>query len=131
MKHNILLTITNLLLILLITLHFTDDTLRARVGTAEAGGVTLVMMPILVIWLVGTLLLGERRSGYLIMLILSIAALGLPVLHVMAPAGFFHGTLARSSADYLFVWTLYALSVAGMFSIILSARGLWSLRSGH
>ena len=40
----------------------------------------------------------------------------------------FHGQIAKSSPAFLFVWTLYALGVIGIFSLILSARGLWSLQ---
>jgi hypothetical protein len=51
------------------TFHLTGDTLRAQVGTTEAGGSTLVAVPILALWLYGTLVLAERQSGYVIMLI--------------------------------------------------------------
>src|SRR6266852_1514099 len=50
MKHNSILTIASLLSILLMTLHLTSDTVHARVGTTEAGGSTLVAVPILVVW---------------------------------------------------------------------------------
>jgi hypothetical protein len=126
-----MLTITSLLTILLITLHLTSDTIHARVGTPEAGGSTLVAVPVLVIWLYGTLLLAERRSGYIIMLVGSVLAMGMPVIHVMGAAGIFHGQIARSSPAFLFVWTLHMLGVTGMFSLILSVRGLWSLRRGQ
>ena len=63
MKPNVMLTVTSLLSILFMTLHLTSDTVHARVGTAEAGGSTLVAVPILVVWLYGTLVLAERRSG--------------------------------------------------------------------
>jgi hypothetical protein len=131
MKHNVTLTITSMLSILLLTLHLTSDTLRARAGTAEAGGSTLVGVPVLVLFLYGTLMLAERRSGYIIMLVGSLAALGMPVLHARAAAGFFHGAIAGSSGPFLFVWTLHALGVTGLFSLILSVRGLWSLRRGQ
>jgi hypothetical protein len=36
--------------------------------------------------------------------------------------------LANSSGHFFFVWTLFAIGVTGLFSIILSARGLLSLR---
>jgi hypothetical protein len=65
MKHNMRLTITSLLSILFMTFHLTSDTVHARVGTAEAGGSTLVAVPVLVVWLYGTLVLAERRSGYI------------------------------------------------------------------
>ena len=131
MKHNTILTIASLLSILLMTLHLTSDTVHAGIGTAEAGGSTLVVVPILVVWLYGTLLLAERRSGYIIMLVGSLIAAGMPVLHVMGAAGVFRGQIAKSSPAFLFVWTLHALGVTGMFSLILSARGLWNPQWGQ
>lgn len=130
MKNTPMLTITSLLSILLMTLHLTSDTVRARAGSPEAGGSTLVVVPILVVWLYGTLVLGERRSGHIIMLVGSIIAMGMPVIHVMGPAGVFHGALAGGSGPFVFVWTLQALGVTGMFSFILAVRGLWSLQRG-
>ena len=131
MKHNLLLTITSLLTILLMTLHLTSDTVHAHVGTSEAGGSTLVAVPILAIWLYGTLLLAERRSGHIIMLVGSLIGMGMPVLHVMGAGGVFHGEIARSSPAFLFVWTRHALGVTGIFSLILSVRGLWSPQWGQ
>jgi len=131
MKQNLMLIIASLLSILFMTLHLTSDTIHARVGTPEAGGSTLVAVPILVVWLYGTLLLAERRSGYIIMLVGSLIALGVPVIHVMGAGGIFRGQIAKSSPAFLFVWTLHALAVTGMFSLILSVRGLWSLRRGQ
>ena len=131
MKHNSMLTIASLLSILFMTLHLTSDTVHARVGTAEAGGSTLVAVPILVVWLYGTLVLAGRRSGYLIVLLGSIFALLLPVIHVMGAGGVFRGAIAKSSPAFLFIWTLHALGVTGMFSLILSARGLRSLQRGQ
>lgn len=128
MKRNLILIISSLLSILFMTFHFTSDTLRAKVGTPEAGGSTLVAVPILAVWLYGTLMLSERRSGLIIMLIGSLLALGMPVMHVMPAAGIFHGVLAKSNGDFIFVWTLQVLGVLGMFSFILSTQGLWSLR---
>ncbi|HYM78589.1 MAG TPA: hypothetical protein VE377_21640 [Candidatus Dormibacteraeota bacterium] len=131
MKQNLVLVITSLLTILLMTLHLTSDTIHARVGTPEAGGSTLIAVPILVLWLYGTLVLAERRSGQIIMLIGSIIGMGMPVFHVMGAGGIFHVEIARSSPAFLFVWTLHALGVTGMFSFILSVRALWSLRRGQ
>jgi hypothetical protein len=131
MKQNHLLTIASLLTILLMTLHLTSDTIHAHVGTSEAGGSTLVAVPVLAIWLYGTLMLAERRSGYIIMLIGSLLSVGMPIIHVMGAAGIFHGEIARSSPAFLFVWTFHALGVLGLFSLILSVRGLWSLRRGQ
>ena len=57
MKENVLLTSASLFSILLMTLHLTSDTVHARVGTGEAGGSTLVAVPVLVLLLYGTLVL--------------------------------------------------------------------------
>jgi len=123
-----MLPIASLLLILLMTLHLTSDTVHARAGTLEAGGSTLVAVPILAVWLCGTLLLAERRSGLIIMLVGSLIGIGMPVAHVMSPAGIFHGAIARSSPAFLFVWTLHVLGVIGLFTFILAVRALWNLR---
>src|SRR5215467_7391678 len=128
MKQNLMLPITSFLSILLMTLHFTSDVLRARPGNIEAGGSTLIAVPVLVIWLYGTLMLAERRSGHIIMLVGSLIAMGMPVIHVMFAAGIFQGQLARVAPAFLFVWTLHLLGVTGLFSFILSVRGLWNLR---
>ena len=128
MKQNLTLIITSLLAILFMTLHLTSDTVHARVGAPVAGGATLVVVPVLVAGLYGTLVLAERRSGYVIMLVGSLFALGMPVLHVMGAGGVFHGEIAKGSGPFLFVWTLHALGVSGMVSLILSMRGLWWLR---
>lgn len=131
MKDNVMLIVASLLSILFVTIHLTSDTVRARAGTPEAGGSTLVLVPILAIWLYGTLVLAERRSGYIIMLVGSLLALGMPVIHVMGAGGVFRGAIAKSSPAFLFVWTLHVLGVIGMFSLILSARGLLSLQRCH
>ena len=79
MKHNVMLTIASLLSILFVTFHLTSDTVHAKVETPEAGGSTLILVPILVVWLYGTLVLAERRSGHIIMLVGSLLALGMQI----------------------------------------------------
>jgi hypothetical protein len=37
--------------------------------------------------------------------------------------------ITNSNGAFFFVWTLIALGVTALFSVILSARGLWSLRA--
>jgi hypothetical protein len=79
MKHNVMLTIASLLSILLMTFHLTDDIIR---GMEKGGASNLVAVPILVVWLYGTLVLAERRSGYIIILLGSLLASGMPVIHM-------------------------------------------------
>jgi hypothetical protein len=85
---------------------------------------------VLLVWLYGTLVLAGQRSGYVIILVGSLLSSGLPVVH-MTGAGLAGGDIARSGGAFFFVWTLIALEVAALFSVILSARGLWSLRRGQ
>ena len=35
------------------------------------------------------------------------------------------GAIAKSNGAFFFIWTLLALGVTALFSVILSARGLW------
>ena len=127
MKHNLMLTISSLLSILFMTFHHTDDVVR---GMAPGGLSNLVPVLILIVWLYGTLVLAERRAGYVIILVASLLASGIPVLH-MTGSGLVGGKIANSSGAFFFVWTLIALGVTALFSVILSARGLWSLRRGQ
>ena len=39
--------------------------------------------------------------------------------------------IANSSGGFFFVWTLIALGVTALFSIVLSLRGLWSPQWGQ
>ena len=127
MKHKVTLTITSLLSILFMTFHLSDDIVRGM----EPGGVkNLIGVLILVVWLYGTLALAERRSGYVIILLESIGGAGVPVVHMMG-AGLVGGRIANSSGAFFWVWTLIALGVTATFSVILSARGLWSLQWGR
>jgi hypothetical protein len=128
MKRDLMLTITSVLSILFMTFHLTQDTLHAHAASPEAGGSTLVAVPILVVWLYGTLVLAERRSGYVIMLVGSILAMSMPVFHVIGPRVIFTGEFAKYSGAFLFFWTFFVLGMTGMFSFILSVRGLWRLR---
>lgn len=127
MKHNLVLTITSLLSILFMTFHHADDIRR---GMAPGGIENIFVVLILVVWLYGTLVLAERKSGYLIILLLSLFASGMPVVHMMG-SGIAGGNIANSSGALFFVWTLIALGATAIFSVILSARGLWNLLRGQ
>ncbi len=117
-------TVTSLLSIVLFALHWADDIVR---GMSPGGVSGLFGVLILVVWLYGTLVLGERRSGYIIVLLGSLGGLGVLVIH-MRGAGLAGGKIANSSGAFFFVWTLLALGVTATFTAILSARGLWRMR---
>lgn len=124
MKRDIMLTITSLLSILLLSFHLTQDALREQPGTWPAGPGNLVAILILLVYLCGTVLLAGRRSGYVIMLIGGLFAAGMPVIHLTSPR---FGLVPRPGAHF-FMWTLIALGVTGLFSVILAARDLWSFK---
>jgi hypothetical protein len=125
MKHIVTLTITSLLSILFFTFHLTDDIIRGF----EKGGVwNLTAVLIFFVWLYGTLVLAERRSGYVIILLGSLLGLAVPILHMTGKGVGVGSNIAKSSGAFFFVWTLIALGVTALFSVILSARGLWSLQ---
>jgi hypothetical protein len=123
MKHNIMLTIASLLSILFFTFHLADDILR---GMSSGGLANIIGMLILVAWLYGTLVLAERRSGCIIILVLSLLASVVPVLH-MRGSGLVGGKIAESGGVFFWVWTNIALGVTALFSAILSAQRLRSL----
>ncbi len=127
MKHNVMLTITSLLSILFFTFHFADDIVR---GFEPGGFKNLSGVLTLVVWLYGTLVLAERRSGYIIIVLGTLLGLLMPVAH-MRGAGLVGGRIANSSGMLFWVWTLVTLGVTGLFSVILSVRGLWSFRRGQ
>lgn len=82
---------------------------------------------ILAVWLCGALVLGGR-FGLVILLLGSILASGVPVLH-MQGIGLVGGRIPVNSSGALFwVWTNIALGASGMLSFVLSALALWSLR---
>lgn len=123
-KENVLLAITSLLSIVLFTIHWSDDVVR---GMSGGGLDNLIGVLILVVLLYGTLVLAERKSGYLITLLGSLFALAMPILHWRgAGVG---GEFAQSSGAFFFIWTILALGVTGAFGVILSVRGLMRRRS--
>ena len=127
MNLKVTLTITSLLSIVLFSFHWVDEISR---GLETAGVSGLFGVLILVVWLYGTLALAERRSGYIITLLGSIFGLAVLITH-MRGAGLVGSRIANTSGIFFWVWTLITLGVTSSFSLILSARGLWSLRRGR
>jgi len=124
MKDNAILVVSSLLSLLLLTLHITDDIVRG-ISQAESSNTALA---VLVVFLYGTLMLPERRSGHVIMLIVGLFAALMPVMHMR---GAHYPEIAKSAGGFFFVWTLWALGGLGGLTFVLSARGLWNLRHGQ
>ena len=106
------------------TFHLTGDILFRM---APAGLVNLFAVFIFVVQLYGTLVLGGRRAGYIIIFLVSVLGLVMLFVHMRGTRGLLGGHIGNSGQAFLFVWTLLALGVTSTFSIILSARALLSL----
>jgi hypothetical protein len=117
-KQNELLRATSLLSVLLLTLHISQDVVF---GFDPAGLHHLFGVAILLIVVCGAVLLGERTSGKVIMLLGGVVAAGMLPLHMRN--GLRPEFLEKSGA-LLFTWTLYALGVTGGLSVILAVRAL-------
>jgi hypothetical protein len=124
MKQTAMLTTASLLTILLMTFHLTGDILFKM---APAGLINLLAVFIFVVQLYGTLVLGGRRAGYIIIFLGSALALVVPVVHMKGTRGVIGGDIGTSSQAFLFVWTILALGIIATFSVILSASALLSL----
>jgi len=122
MKPGALLTGTTLITALFLTLHVADDIAR---GIDTIGLHSLIAMFVLGLWLYGTLVLGGRRSGYILQLLLSILGLGVVIIHLR---GAHMGQIAVSSGGVLFVWTLFVLGTTSFLSMLLCLHGLLALR---
>lgn len=114
MTHKNMLFGASLLSVLLLSVHLAHDALRARPGTTEAGPGNIVGTLILFVLLSGPLLLRERRSGQIIMLVTALAAMGMPALHFNLGSN-----LNKYTEPLFFVWGLIALGMIGLLSLVL------------
>jgi hypothetical protein len=123
-KRNLVLPITSLLSILLASFHLVDDIVY---GAEKGVASNLLIVAILAVWLYGTLMLTERRAGYIIMLLGSLLGLTIFFAHLSGTGGLQGIQIGKLSGAFFFVWTLLALAVVSLLSLTLSAHGLWSL----
>jgi hypothetical protein len=124
MTHQRILTITSLLSILLFSFHWSDEIARGM----EAGTIdkTWGGFAIFFVWLYGVLVIPERKVGLVIILLGSILASGVPILH-MTGRGVVGGRIpVDSSGVFFWVWTNVALGATGMISLALAVRALWN-----
>src|SRR5215467_2948281 len=104
MKENILLSILSVLSVFFVSVHITGDIMY---GFDKGGTSTLIIFPILAIWLYAALVLTERKWGYIIIIIVSLLGLAVPIVH-MTGSGLGKG-IADNPGGFLFVWTTLAL----------------------
>src|SRR6201993_246951 len=118
MKQSDLLSVTSILSVLLLALHISQDIVF---GFDRAGLNHPVGVAILVVVLCGAVLLRERRSGAVIMLLGGVMAAAMLPIHMRKPM---RPDFLEKKGTLLFVGALYALGVTGLFSIVLGARAL-------
>ena len=122
MRASVPLTVSSLLSVVLFTVHLAHDFLFGLDSMSRAETFTFLL--IMLVSLYGTVELAGRRSGYAVTLLLGMLAAAMPVLHTA-------GGPRSAERGFFFVWTLLALGAAGVFSVALSARGLWSTLRGR
>lgn len=120
MSNRITFTVVSLLAMLLLTLHLTDD-FAHHGGTTPLGFLASTL--IVVTWLYGVLALSGRRWGFIISILGSLLALFVPAWHLMQ-AGVVDSTIAGKSDPYFFVWTLLALAITSLYSLVLALQGV-------
>ncbi len=122
MKQDHSLTVASLLAILLTTVHVAQDAVHAANGMPV--GEVVALMLIMLVMAYGTLPLAGRPAGYIIMLLGGLLTAAMPFFHGAGPA--------TTRWGLFFVWTLFALGVAGSLTAVLAARGLWlTVRGGE
>ena len=123
MRHDTALTVTSLLAVLLMALHLASDVVLG-LDQFDRGMVIGILILAVPLW--AAVALRGRRAGYIILLLFSVMATGIPVLHMPA-AGLKPEFLVRPGV-YLFVFTVLALGATAAVSFALCVQGLWSLR---
>ena len=118
MKQHELLSAISVSSVALLALHISQDIVF---GLDRAGLNHLVGVAILLVLMCGAVLLRERRTGKVIMLLGGLMAAGMLPLHMRN--GLRPEFLGKSGA-LLFIWTMYILGVTGTFSVILAIQSL-------
>ena len=105
MKQSAMLTTASLLIILFMTLHLTGDILFRM---TPAGLLNLFAVFILVVQLYGTLVLGGRRAGYIIIFLGSVLGLVVTVIHMKGRRGLIGGDILALGITSTFsaLWSL-------------------------
>ena len=115
MNSKVILRAASLATLLFMVLHMTSDVIEQAVGHVKYP----IPVAVFVVWLYGTLMLSERVSGYIIMLLGGIIGAGMIVLH--SP-----GFVVTKTGGFFAVWILFMVATLGWFTAILAARALWT-----
>ena len=123
MNHNRTLTLLSLISIVLMAFHLTGDFILGL----DKGAASPVAAIILIVWLSGTLVLGETRWGYVIMFLGGLVGAGMPFIHMRGRG--ITDAIGASTLGIFFIWGLFVVGATGSVAAILSLQGLWRMRT--
>ena len=112
------LTLTSVVGVLLFIVHWAQDVAFGidRVGVQSYGGVAIC-----VFWLSSATILREYRAGKVVLLLFSLLAAAMPVLHLK---GTRIAVIAQGEGGLAYLVVLFTLAVAAAYSAILAVREL-------
>lgn len=125
MNHNRTLTLVSVISIVLMAFHLTGDFVLGL----DKGAASQVPAIILIVWLIGTLALDGTRSGYVIMFLGGLVGVGMPFIHMRGRG--ITDAIGASTLGIFFIWGLFVLGATGSVAAILSAQGLWRMRTSN
>ena len=123
MNQNRTLTLLSLVSIALLAFHLTGD---FALGL-DKGAASPVPAIILIVWMIGTLVLGGTRWGYVIMFLGGLVGAGMPFIHMRGRG--ITDAIGASTLGIFFIWGLFLVGATGSAAAILSLQGLWSMRT--
>ena len=123
MNHNRTLTLLSLISIVLMAFHLTGDFVLGL----DKGAASPVAAIILIVWLIGTLVLGGTRWGYVITLLGGLMGAGMPFIHMRGRG--ITDAIGASTLGIFFIWGLFLVGATGSVAAILSLQEPWRLRT--
>jgi hypothetical protein len=123
MSHNRTLTTLSLISIVLMAFHLTGDFVLGL----DKGAASVVPAIILIVWMIGTLVLGGTRWGLVILLLGGLMGAAMPFIHMRGRG--ITEAIGASTLGIFFIWGLFLLGATGSAAAILSLQELWRSRS--
>lgn len=123
MNDNRTLTLLSLVSIVLMAFHLTGDFVLGL----DKGAASPVAAIILIVWLSGTLVLGETRWGHVIMFLGGLMGALMPFIHMRGRG--ITDAIGASTLGFFFIWGLFVVGATGSVAAILSMQGLWRMRT--
>ena len=123
MNHNRTLTTLSLISIVLMAFHLTCDFVLGL----DKGAASPVAAIILIVWIIGTLVLGGTRWGLVIMFLGGMMGTVMPFIHMRGRG--IADAIGASTLGIFFIWGLFLVAATGSAAAILALQELWKSRS--